>query len=104
MSVVVSLIHDAQEVAILDGREELSVEILNEAYQKRLSLLHAYIDPIKKRASSSIKPKKIIELPIKEQTEQISFTIAQLVPRAKEERIDIVELMREQFPVDEVVV
>lgn len=104
VSVVVSLIHDAQEIAILDGREELSIETLNEAYQKRLSLLHTYIEPVKKRVSSSVKPKKIIQPSIKEQPEQISFTIAQLVFRAKEERIDIVELMREQFPVEEVVV
>lgn len=102
VSVVVSLIHDAQEIAILDGREELSIETLNEAYQKRLSLLHAYIEPVKKRVSSSVKSKKIIE-PISKEPEQISFTIAQLVSRAKEERIDIVELMREQFPVEEVV-
>lgn len=104
VSVVVSLIHDAQEIAILDGREELSIETLNEAYQKRLSLLHAYIEPVKKRVSSSVKSKKIIELPIKEQSEQISFTIVQLVSRAKEERIDIVELLRNQFSVEEVIV
>lgn len=104
VSVVVSLIHDAQEIAILDGREELSIETLNEAYQKRLSLLHAYIEPVRKRASSSVKTKKIIEPLIKEQPEQTSFTIAQLVSRAKEERIDIVELLRGQFPVEEVVV
>lgn len=103
VSVVVSLIHDAQEIAILDGREELSIETLNEAYQKRLSLLHAYIEPVKKRVSSSVKPKKIIE-PISKEQEQISFTIAQLVSRAKEERIDIVDLLRGQFPVEEVVV
>lgn len=102
VSVVVSLIHDAQEIAILDGREELSIETLNEAYQKRLSLLHAYIEPVKKRVSSSVKPKKIIE-PINKEPEQVGFTITQLVSRAKEERIDIVELMREQFPVEEVV-
>lgn len=104
VSVVVSLIHDAQEIAILDGREELSIETLNEAYQKRLSLLHTYIEPVKKRAFSSVKQKKIIEPLIKEQPEQISFTIAQLVFRAKEERIDIVELLRGQFPIDEVIV
>ena len=107
VSVVVSLIHDAQEIAILDGREELSIETLNEAYQKRLSLLHAYIEPVKKRVSSSVKPKKIIETPIKEQPEQpeqMSITIAQLVSRAKEERTDIVSLLREQFSVEEVVV
>lgn len=104
VSVVVSLIHDAQEIAILDGCEELSIETLNEAYQRRLSLLHAYIEPVKKRASSSVKKKQIIEPPIKEQPEQISFTIAQLASRAKEERINIVDLLKEQFPVEEVVV
>ena len=103
VSVVVSLIHDAQEIAILDGREELGIETLNEAYQKRLSLLHVYIEPVKKRASSSVKPKKIIE-PISKEPEQIGFTIAQLVSRAKEGRINIVDLLRDQFPVEEVFV
>ena len=39
-SVVVALIHDAQEIAILNGRETLNLESLNKAYQQRLSLLH----------------------------------------------------------------
>lgn len=101
ISVVVSLIHDAQEIAILDGREKLNIEILNEAYQKRLFLLHAYIRPVKKRVSSSIKEKKIIEPIIKEQ-ESNGFTIAQLVSRAKEEQLEIVELLKSQFSVEEV--
>ena len=42
-SVVVSLIRDAQEVAILDGSEVLSITTLNKAYYQRLSLLHNYI-------------------------------------------------------------
>lgn len=33
---VVSLIHDAQEIAILNGREVLNLESLNKAYQQRL--------------------------------------------------------------------
>lgn len=45
VSVVVSLVHDAQEIAILDGTEELNIALLNKAYQKRLSLLHEYIEP-----------------------------------------------------------
>ena len=34
---MVSLIHDAQEIAILNGKEILNLESLNEAYQQRLS-------------------------------------------------------------------
>ena len=103
VSVVVSLIHDAQEIAILDGREELSIETLNEAHQKRISLLHAYIEPVKMRASSSVKPKKIMKQIAKE-PEQSNFTIVQLVSRAKEDGMGIVELLKEYFPVEEVIV
>lgn len=45
VSVVVSLIHDAQEIAILTGKEVLNLDTLNEAYQQRLTLLHGYIQP-----------------------------------------------------------
>ena len=38
VSVVVSLIHDAQEIAILTGKEVLNLDTLNEAYQQRLTL------------------------------------------------------------------
>ncbi len=43
ISVVVSLIHDAQEIAIMNGTEVLNLDNLNEAYRKRLSFLHGYI-------------------------------------------------------------
>lgn len=42
-SVVISLIHDAQEISILNGSEILNLETLNEAYNTRLSMLHGYI-------------------------------------------------------------
>lgn len=45
ISVVVSLVHDAQEIAILTGKEVLNLEMLQEAYVKRLSMLHGYIHP-----------------------------------------------------------
>lgn len=38
ISILVSLIHDAQEIAILNGYEALDMITLNEAYQKRLAL------------------------------------------------------------------
>ena len=56
LAVVVSLIHDAQEIAILNGREVLNLEALNEAYQKRLSMLHGFIHVEQKKQTS--KPKK----------------------------------------------
>ena len=46
-SVVVNLIHDAQEIAILNGTERLDIASLNAAYETRLSMLHSYIAPKK---------------------------------------------------------
>ena len=61
-SVVISLIKDAQEIAILEGIETLSVATLNKAYNQRLSLLHNHITlptikhTYKKKMFSSIEP------------------------------------------------
>ena len=61
-SVVISLIKDAQEIAILEGIETLSVTTLNKAYNQRLSLLHNHITlptikhAYKKKMFSSIEP------------------------------------------------
>ena len=56
VSVVVSLIKDAQEIAILNGSETLSIATLNSAYQQRLTLLHNHITskPIKHAPLSSV--------------------------------------------------
>lgn len=58
VSVVVSLIHDAQEIAILTGKEVLNLDTLNEAYQQRLSLLHGYIQPSVIQNKPTTKKKK----------------------------------------------
>ncbi|MCM1221698.1 MAG: TniB family NTP-binding protein [Lachnospiraceae bacterium] len=57
-SVVVSLIHDAQEIAILNGKEVLNLETLNEAYRQRLSMLHGFIQPVQKNQTSKVKRKE----------------------------------------------
>ena len=58
ISVVVSLIHDAQEIAILNGKEVLNLEALQEAYKQRLSMLHGlFIHMEQKRQTSKVKKK-----------------------------------------------
>ena len=108
ISVVVSLIHDAQEIAILNGKEVLNLESLNEAYQKRLSMLHGFIHIEQKRQIS--KPKKKVsvtvtdvKLPVK-QERCGEITIADLVSVAKVENVDIVQLLKEHITVMEVAV
>lgn len=105
ISVVVSLIHDAQEIAILNGREILNLESLNGAYQQRLSLLHGFIQPGQKKQTSKTKRKmSTADIPLSDGKEHGEFTIAGLVSQAKAESVDVVQLLKAHMPVVEVAV
>ena len=108
ISVVVSLIHDAQEIAILTGKEVLNLDTLNEAYQQRLSLLHGYIQPSaiqnkpttkKKKTAASVKKNQIQSKP-----KQEGYSITEIAERAKAENLDVVELLKEVYTVVEVAI
>lgn len=108
ISVVVSLIHDAQEIAILTGKEVLNLDTLNEAYQQRLSLLHGYIQlsviqnkptTKKKKTAASVKKNQI-----QSQLKQERYSITEIAERAKAENLDVVELLKEVYTVIEVAI
>ena len=104
ISVVVSLIHDAQEIAILNGSELLNLESLNEAYNKRLTMLHGYISPnIKKKAQTSKIKTNIASLTGKQDI-QISNEnmLFDIIMAAKKGNFDVVSKLREQVIVEEV--
>lgn len=102
ISVVVSLIHDAQEIAILNGSELLNLESLNEAYNKRMTMLHGYISPhIKKKAPTS----KISSVHLaSKQSVQISNEnmLFDIIMAAKKGNFDVVSKLREHVIVEEV--
>lgn len=100
-SIVVSLIHDAQEIAILTGYEILDISMLNQAYEKRMQLLHDYIRPAATVKNTATKrKKKSIEKAVISSEEDCS--ILELVQKSKTENLNIVELFREHFTVEEV--
>lgn len=105
-SVVVALIHDAQEMAILNGKEALNLESLNEAYEQRLSLLHGYIQPSVSQGKQTSKTKKKVAVANlkKADSETIDdgISIADLVVKTKNEGMDIVQLLKAHMPVVEV--
>ncbi|MBB5336414.1 AAA family ATPase [Pectinatus brassicae] len=107
-SVVVALIHDAQEIAILNGKEILNLKSLNEAYEQRLSLLHGYIQPSISLGKQTSKIKKKTPISTVMATDnKISddcLSIADLVAKAKNENMDIVQLLKSNIPVVEVAV
>lgn len=101
LAVVVSLIHDAQEIAILSGKEILSMETLNEAYTKRLSMLHGYIAPTIQRRKQTAPKKEAKAEPQAEYTDiPDDFSMVKLAATAKKDNSDIVELLKAHIPVE----
>lgn len=106
VSVVISLIHDAQEIAILTGKEVLNLEMLKEAYQKRMTLLHDYIQPSVIQTGQTSKPKK--KKPITSMSDkqmdmgEKTYTIREIVDQAKKRNADVVLLLKEYYSVVEV--
>lgn len=122
-STLVSLIHDAQEIAILEGTEVLGLDTLTKAYNSRLQMLHGYINPgiTKKAKAGTVRskpslPKELAEecpameaTPYKESASVSASSegytpIAEIVDKAKRTNLNIVALMKEHFPVVEVAV
>lgn len=107
ISVVVSLIHDAQELAILNGTEELNMAMLNESYEKRLSMLHGYIEPTIKRKPQCSTPKKKSSaasvIPVQVKADE-GKSIGELVTIAKSSNTNIVKLLKQHMTVVEVAV
>ena len=102
VSNVISLFHDAHEIAILNGTETMDMEALNEAYKKRLSMLHGYIEPTITR-KRQITPKtdtaeSYAENPI--QPTPDTPTIADIAAMAKEKSLDIVGLLQKHITVE----
>lgn len=103
ISVVVSLIHDSQEIAILNDKAQISIDTLTEAYRKRLSMLHSYIDPaITRKSQTSKVTQNVISIKHNISNEINSNLLSNLVSRAKAERLDIIALMKENFVVEAV--
>jgi len=111
ISIVVSLIHDAQKIAILNGRETLDIVALNEAYQ-RMQMIHRYVKPVKARVSqvSKRKVKKPAEVADVGSAVKVgaktpdNVSVAEIVTDAKNGNRSVVDALREHFTVEEVAV
>ena len=103
-SVVVSLIHDAQEIAILNGTEKLDLDNLTEAYKKRLSLLHSYIEPQKSLRNSYRKKEGTNASQIKNVSEgQITHNLMmEILTESKSSQIDVIHLIKDRVQVEEI--
>ena len=126
ISNVVALIHDAQEIAIVNDIEKLTLETLKLAYEQRLGMLHSYINPSivhnSQTTNSAVIKAKKLKLPSKvssPSTKPIkdvplssdgavaktvnSIKIKDIFDKAKEEKIDLITLLKEMITIEEVI-
>ncbi len=102
VAAVVAILQAAQEIAILDGTETVTIETLNKAYSQRLGLLHSHIDlaRVKMTAMRESTP----ELP--GATELVpSFEkdlLAQTVAEAKRKELTALDLLKQRITIIEV--
>jgi hypothetical protein len=95
-SIVVSLLHDAQETAILDGSEELNIVSLEKAYKSRLAMLHDYLyqEPVQVKKKSIRKRTDASEVTADSEENREQTLITDVISRAKRlQKITIEELV-----------
>lgn len=107
-SVVISLIHDAQEISILNGKEILNIETLNEAYNTRLSMMHDYIkiqpSPQKTlpKNNNSIRKNKCNLCENEELQNNIKPSFDEIRTMSKQKNIDVIDIIKKYYTVEEV--
>ncbi len=98
---IVSLIHDAQEIAILEGHEKLDLIALNTAYKNRMSFIHKFIDVPQMIKYPSAKQ----ENDIFEETDLEEYqSIIEMVNTAKNRSVDILKYLMDHIHIEEVAV
>lgn len=98
ISNVISLFHDAQEIAILNQLETLSIEVLNAAFAQRMSMLSSYIAPFVKKISQTSRDtkKKMGELPkVQEDTVVEAQDVYELIMDARRTDNNVVDVLKE---------
>ncbi len=99
---VVSLIHDAQEIAILDGSETVTIETLSQAYSQRLGLLHSHIDLARVKMAAKRDPAPELPASTGPAPSFEKGLLAQTVTEAKRKELPIIDLLKQRFTVIEV--
>jgi len=108
LSSLVSLLHDAQEMAILKGRETLGIESLTDAYNNRMKMLHGYIAPAKITSTlpKTTQIKEMDEAILPSPSEKLAYIaatekIAEIVAVAVRDREDVVKALQKYVTVVE---
>lgn len=105
ISIVISLLHDAQEIAIMSGLSKININILNEAYQNRIEMYHKFIQPSINKADKK-KNKHIVSDRTNNITQDCIIkefnNIETILKISKEKNIDFIKLLKQSIIVEEI--
>lgn len=93
-SVVVGILHDAQEIAILEGTEKLDIAALNTAYTRRMTMLHDHISPMPIKKAPLRKSARDILPSFEGQAIGDCVSIYDIIVDAKETQKNIITALR----------
>ena len=96
IGLVVSLLIESQQSAILSGKETLTKEVILNTFHTRMKNLQDFVVAEQRAKQTSTLPKKksVMEKPKTTETTIKGATIKQLVQQSKEEDTNIVELLK----------
>lgn len=102
---LVALLHDAQEIAIMENIEVLDLRTLNMAYNRRMQMLHPHISPSITRINKSRHKKETALQVVETETagSDDGILIAGIIQDAKKQGKDIVTEIKQHIPVMEVI-
>ena len=101
---LVALIHDAQEIAIMENIEALNLKTLDMAYNRRMQMLHPHISPyITMINKSKHKKKKVLLSGGDETVADDGISLEEIIKAAKKQGKDIAAEIKQHIPVLEVV-
>lgn len=103
LALVVTIFHDCQEIAILNGKETIDTELLNQAYQQRMNMIQGFVQPsITKRPQTSKVRKSISALEQVSCCSNDNINLYELSVTAKNTNTDVVELLSEYISIEDV--
>ena len=89
ISVLITLFHDAQEYAILEGLERLSIESLNKAFRQRLHHLKSFIHLDEGKSLGRAKNSNLEHIEYANSFDMTIYVIQETIYKAKKRKCDI---------------
>lgn len=98
IAVLVSVIMETQQIAILTGKEELSKETILMAYQERLKNVQDFVKvrTVKRKQTSTPRGRSHLEIPEKGTDADSDITITEMLEQADGKNMDVAELLKGQ--------